>query len=67
MNNDNNKNHNEQSKRIVSTSKFLSLVLRHEPGRAGISLGEGGWVAVADRGPVHPDFGVAKGLAGVPI
>src|SRR4051794_39862703 len=27
-------------------SKFLSLVLRHEPGRAGISLDEAGWVAV---------------------
>ncbi len=43
-----NNNNNEQSKRIVSTSKFLSLVLRHEPGRAGLTLGEGGWVAVAD-------------------
>ena len=48
-NNENNKNSSsDQSKRIVSTSKFLSLVLRHEPARAGITLGEGGWVAVAD-------------------
>lgn len=58
--NENNKNHNEQSKRIVSTSKFLSPVLRHEPGRAGLTLGEGGWVAVADRGPVHPDFAIPE-------
>jgi putative RNA 2'-phosphotransferase len=48
MNNNNNNNNNDQSKRIVSTSKFLSLVLRHEPGRIGISLGEGGWVPVAE-------------------
>src|SRR4051812_8705706 len=27
-------------------SKFLSLVLRHEPQRAGIRLDEAGWVAV---------------------
>ena len=27
-------------------SKFLSLVLRHEPGRVGIRLDEAGWVAV---------------------
>jgi putative RNA 2'-phosphotransferase len=29
-------------------SKFLSLVLRHEPERVGLTLGEAGWVAVAD-------------------
>ena len=29
-------------------SKFLSLVLRHEPGAAGVTLDEAGWVAVAD-------------------
>ena len=28
------------------TSKFLSLVLRHEPQRVGIELDEAGWVAV---------------------
>ena len=27
-------------------SKFLSLVLRHEPERVGIRLDESGWVAV---------------------
>lgn len=51
--NENNKNHNEQSKRIVSTSKFLSPVLRHEPGRAGLTLGEGGWVALRPAASVR--------------
>jgi putative RNA 2'-phosphotransferase len=35
--------HNNKKK-----SKFLSLVLRHEPGAAGVTLDEAGWVAVAD-------------------
>ncbi len=30
------------------TSKFLSLILRHEPEVVGLWLGEGGWVAVDD-------------------
>ena len=29
-------------------SKFLSLVLRHEPQRAGITLDQAGWVSVAE-------------------
>ena len=29
-------------------SRFLSLVLRHEPGRLGLTLDPQGWVAVAD-------------------
>ena len=33
-------------KDIVRTSKFLSLVLRHEPERVGLKLGEAGWVGV---------------------
>jgi putative RNA 2'-phosphotransferase len=32
--------------RNKQTSKFLSLVLRHEPQRIGIVLGEAGWVSV---------------------
>jgi putative RNA 2'-phosphotransferase len=32
--------------RSVWASKFLSLVLRHEPGRVGIELDAGGWVEV---------------------
>ncbi|MGC3961050.1 MAG: RNA 2'-phosphotransferase [Verrucomicrobiota bacterium] len=33
-------------KEIVRTSKFLSLILRHEPERVGLKLGEAGWVSV---------------------
>ena len=36
---------NEETKR---TSKFLSLVLRHEPGKVGLQLDEAGWVKVSD-------------------
>lgn len=27
-------------------SKLLSLILRHDPGKAGLTLGPGGWVAI---------------------
>lgn len=32
--------------RLTSVSKFLSLVLRHEPGRIGLTLDSAGWVPV---------------------
>lgn len=32
--------------RIVKTSKFLSLVLRHRPDRAGVELDSEGWVEI---------------------
>jgi putative RNA 2'-phosphotransferase len=35
-------------KRRVSVSKFISKHLRHAPGDIGLSLGDGGWVAVND-------------------
>src|SRR6185503_4372886 len=35
-------------KEIIKTSKFLSLILRHEPERVGLKLGEAGWVGVDD-------------------
>src|SRR5882757_815774 len=35
-------------KETTRTSKFLSLILRHEPERVGLELGEGGWVSVDD-------------------
>jgi putative RNA 2'-phosphotransferase len=35
-------------KRAVRTSKFLSLVLRHQPEAVGLVLDEGGWVDVAE-------------------
>ena len=33
-------------KELVRNSKFLSLVLRHNPGAIGIKLDEHGWVDV---------------------
>jgi putative RNA 2'-phosphotransferase len=33
-------------KEIIKTSKFLSLVLRHEPERIGLKLDSAGWVSV---------------------
>ena len=36
--------HNDQ----VRTSKFLSLVLRHKPEQAGLTLDESGWCGVDD-------------------
>jgi len=35
-------------KEIIKTSKFLSLILRHEPEVVGLKLGEAGWVNVND-------------------
>ena len=35
-------------KEIIRTSKFLSLILRHEPERVGLKLDGAGWVAVTD-------------------
>ena len=35
-------------KRLVSHSKFLSLVLRHAPDRIGIELDAEGWVSIAE-------------------
>jgi putative RNA 2'-phosphotransferase len=34
--------------RAVRVSKFLSLVLRHEPAAAGVTLDAEGWVVIAD-------------------
>lgn len=34
--------------RLVRASKFLSLVLRHRPDRAGLALDAGGWVGVEE-------------------
>lgn len=33
-------------KETIRTSKFLSLILRHEPERVGLQLGDAGWVEV---------------------
>jgi putative RNA 2'-phosphotransferase len=36
------------NKRLVTVSKYLSKHLRHQPGRLGLELAPGGWVAVED-------------------
>ena len=33
-------------KEIIRTSKFISLILRHEPERVGLTLDSAGWVSV---------------------
>jgi len=35
-------------KEVIKKSKFLSLVLRHDPGRIGIKLDSAGWTPVED-------------------
>jgi putative RNA 2'-phosphotransferase len=35
-------------KEVVKTSKFLSLVLRHEPERVGLKLDDAGWAGVTE-------------------
>ena len=35
-------------KEIIRTSKFLSLILRHEPEQVGLNLDSAGWVAVEE-------------------
>jgi len=37
-----------QKERATSISKYLSLVLRHNPAAAGITLDAEGWVGVED-------------------
>jgi putative RNA 2'-phosphotransferase len=51
------------AKRAVAVSRFLSLVLRHDPAKAGIALDSAGWVSVdallvgcaAHGMPITPD------------
>ncbi|HKE57659.1 MAG TPA: RNA 2'-phosphotransferase [Pyrinomonadaceae bacterium] len=43
----------------VKVSKFLSLVLRHQPEKIGLTLGEGGWVLVSDLLQACAAHGVA--------
>lgn len=35
-------------KDVIRTSKFLSLILRHEPERVGLKLDDAGWVSVEE-------------------
>lgn len=43
--------------RFTKTSKFLSLVLRHEPGLIGITLDSAGWVSVSELLRACRDYG----------
>jgi RNA:NAD 2'-phosphotransferase (TPT1/KptA family) len=45
-------------KTLVATSKFLSLVLRHQPESIGLSLDTNGW---ADNRDTEQAFGVEFG------
>ena len=49
-------------KETIKTSKFLSLVLRHEPERIGLLLGEAGWVGVDELLDAVKRHGVALTL-----
>jgi putative RNA 2'-phosphotransferase len=49
-------------KETIRTSKFLSLVLRHEPERIGLKLGEAGWVSVEELLQAVHRHGVALTL-----
>jgi putative RNA 2'-phosphotransferase len=35
-----------ESKELIKRSKYLSLILRHDPSKAGLTLDEQGWVSV---------------------
>jgi putative RNA 2'-phosphotransferase len=49
-------------KETKHTSKFLSLVLRHEPERIGLKLGDAGWVGVTELLEAVNRHGVALTL-----
>jgi putative RNA 2'-phosphotransferase len=49
-------------KETKHASKFLSLVLRHEPERIGLKLGDAGWVGVAELLEAVNRHGVALTL-----
>ena len=47
-----------KDKETVRASKFLSLILRHEPERVGLKLGDAGWVGVDELLQVVNSHGV---------
>ena len=49
-------------KETIRASKFLSLILRHEPERVGLKLGEAGWVGVEELLQAVNRHGVALTL-----
>lgn len=46
MNNDKNSDNHGNNKHLTSISKFLSLVLRHQPQKIGLQLDGAGWVGI---------------------
>lgn len=48
--------------RSVKVSKFLSLVLRHQPEKIGLKLSEEGWVRVSDLLPAMEAHGLSVTL-----
>jgi putative RNA 2'-phosphotransferase len=55
-------NFNMNEKETIKASKFLSLILRHEPERVGLTLGEAGWVSVEELLQAVNRNGVALSL-----
>jgi putative RNA 2'-phosphotransferase len=49
-------------KEITRTSRFLSLILRHEPERVGLNLGDAGWVGVDELLKAANNHGVSLTL-----
>ncbi len=53
-----------ETQQVIKISKFLSLVLRHQPGLIGLELDENGWTGVlsliAKVGPKFPGFNMAR-------
>src|SRR6266702_2698086 len=49
-------------KETIKASKFLSLILRHEPERVGLTLGEAGWVGVEELLQAVNRHGVALSI-----
>lgn len=49
-------------KETIKMSKFLSLILRHEPEKVGLKLGEAGWVDVDELLQAANRHGVALSL-----
>jgi len=52
----------DNTKKLTNYSKFLSLVLRHDPGKIGIQLDDAGWTDVKALLKKAQDHKRAKGL-----
>lgn len=50
------------AKQTIQTSKFLSLILRHEPERVGLKLDDAGWIGVDELLRAVNQHGVALTL-----